>query len=123
MPRAVAEIRREQCPSCQCGTNPDDPCAACPSGRWGQYDLCDQVDPPLPPLPTMASNLMAATSAEAAALLARTPPPSPEEIDRRLAICAKCKHYRASDHRCSKCGCFLSHKTAWRSTMCPVGRW
>lgn len=38
-------------------------------------------------------------------------------------FCEKCPHYRPEDKRCTKCGCFLSIKTAWKSQHCPIGKW
>jgi hypothetical protein len=48
---------------------------------------------------------------------------SEEEISRRIAICEACEHFRHSDRRCSKCGCYSNFKTRLRSQECPIGKW
>lgn len=49
----------------------------------------------------------------------------PRAIDqpRRMAICRACEHFDAAKTTCRKCGCGLRLKTAWRLSLCPVGRW
>ena len=44
-----------------------------------------------------------------------------EELAARLEICHKCP-YR-SKGTCTKCGCNLSVKSAWRTSTCPDNRW
>jgi hypothetical protein len=118
IPEGVVEIRRDLCPECDAIAH--DPCASCVHGHWGPYVRCD---PDLPPPVAMAANLAKAAGAEAVAHMQGLPAPAPEEIASRLAICETCDHFRASDERCSKCGCFLKFKTAWRSQHCPIGKW
>lgn len=42
---------------------------------------------------------------------------------RRQAICAVCEHWRPSDGRCSRCGCWTRAKLALAAESCPDGRW
>jgi len=39
----------------------------------------------------------------------------------RLAVCERCPHRAASE--CTKCGCTLTVKAAWRTSECPDERW
>jgi uncharacterized paraquat-inducible protein A len=43
--------------------------------------------------------------------------------EQRLAICRACEFFRASDERCSRCGCYLAVKTYLKAERCPVGKW
>jgi hypothetical protein len=53
----------------------------------------------------------------------------PEELDRRMAICAgtdiepKCEFFARESGRCSKCGCFAKFKNRLNTSSCPIGRW
>lgn len=78
-------------------------------------------EPKLPSIATMAGNI---TKAVAQDIKQGMPRRSEEEAQKILKeICEPCEFYRASDQRCSKCGCFLATKTAWKSQSCPVGKW
>lgn len=69
----------------------------------------------------MAVNLVKSAATD---LLQGRPRRTEEEAQAILAEhCEPCEFYRASDKRCSKCGCFLAVKTAWKSQHCPVGKW
>lgn len=46
-----------------------------------------------------------------------------KELKRREAICFECEHFRKSDNRCGKCGCFLQWKSKLRAWHCPVEKW
>ena len=46
-----------------------------------------------------------------------------EEAQRRMGICKTCPHFRHEDERCSKCGCWLTHKAALAIEKCPIGKW
>jgi hypothetical protein len=48
---------------------------------------------------------------------------STEEAARRLEICSRCEFFRASDQRCSKCGCFMALKTYLKAEKCPTDKW
>lgn len=117
IPQGVIEIRLSLCTLCS--DKAGDPCAACEHGKWGPYVRCEE---PLPPVTVQAQNFLKAAFEEGKALIS-SKPPTPEEISRRLEICRACEHYRASDERCAKCGCFLRIKTAWRAQKCPIGKW
>jgi hypothetical protein len=77
----------------------------------------------LPTPTTLAKNLTKAVTKETVARFQGVSPLGTEEISKRLAICHSCEFFRAQDERCSKCGCFLKYKTAWRSQKCPIGKW
>jgi Family of unknown function (DUF6171) len=46
---------------------------------------------------------------------------SPEELQRRMAICLVCEYYK--DNQCMKCGCDVPKKAAWNEQKCPIGKW
>jgi hypothetical protein len=77
----------------------------------------------LPPTTQLVKNFTKAVASEVKAVIRKAPPISQEERTRRLEICHSCEFFRAEDERCSKCGCFMKYKTAWRSQHCPVGKW
>lgn len=39
----------------------------------------------------------------------------------RIEVCDVCEH--KTGVRCSKCGCFISLKTAVATANCPIGKW
>ncbi len=139
IPSGVIEVRRDACAECPTPceairdglVDPAHPCAACPIGTWGRYSdmgCDDRLDrPAMPSASALARNLMTAVAGEAAAVLAGAPPLQANEARRRLAICRACPsglHRLERGHdRCSRCGCYLAAKTAWRSQSCPVGHW
>jgi hypothetical protein len=50
----------------------------------------------------------------------------PEELARRLAVCAACDErvaHAARPDSCRKCGCNLPLKASWASQRCPLGLW
>ena len=68
--------------------------------------------------------------AQAAYQVAKDPTPaSPEEVERRLAICHGCRLY--SDNilhspyqgRCTACGCAVHLKASRKTLGCPRGYW
>jgi hypothetical protein len=48
---------------------------------------------------------------------------SDEEQEQRLTICRSCEHFHQEQQRCKQCGCFMQHKTTYRSAECPIGLW
>ena len=122
IPPEVIAIRLEICPACAGSAH--DPCARCLHGKWGPYEYCP---PDLPSLPTQAKNLVQSLTREIIATVSGTLHTTAEESHLRLTICQACLppagFFRESDQRCSKCGCFLSAKTRFRSSMCPDGKW
>ena len=46
---------------------------------------------------------------------------SQAEIGKRLSVCQRCPHRAAGE--CTKCGCVLSVKAAWKTSECPDNRW
>ena len=48
---------------------------------------------------------------------------STRNLNDRLAICKKCKHFRKSTNQCKKCGCFMQLKARIAFTKCPIDKW
>lgn len=48
---------------------------------------------------------------------------STRNLNNRLTICKKCKHFRKSTQQCKKCGCFMQVKARIAFTKCPIGKW
>lgn len=48
---------------------------------------------------------------------------STKNLNNRLAICNKCKHFRKSLNQCKKCGCFMQVKARIAFTKCPIDKW
>jgi hypothetical protein len=95
-------------------------CAKAAAGDARYIDYIRNEAKRLPPLATQARNLSGAVAAHVASGLQHAPP---EQQRTRQAICRTCEHWRASDQRCAKCGCFTQAKTAWASSVCPIGKW
>jgi hypothetical protein len=77
-----------------------------------------------PPVTTQFGNAMGALSRAAGQLLSGGPVlVSPEELDRRLAICRGCDQFK--DARCLMCGCVVALKAKLESEtgQCPLGKW
>ena len=48
----------------------------------------------------------------------------PKEIrTERLKKCMSCEHLKQPKNRCGKCGCFVSAKTIFLKSKCPIGKW
>lgn len=73
-----------------------------------------------PPLRTRARSLGKSVVRWAASGFARA---TPDEYDRRRAICQACELYDAEKDRCTKCGCGLKAKPALATEKCPIGKW
>lgn len=82
--------------------------------RWGGED------PSLPSVVTQVGNYAAATGRYLASGLRQAPA---NVVEDRLAICRQCEHLRASDDKCSQCGCPVMAKAQRAAESCPVGRW
>jgi hypothetical protein len=81
-------------------------------------------EPALPSNTTMAGNALGAIARLGQAIVNRQPVlRSKEDQEKCLAICKGCEFYRASDGRCSQCGCVLSLKTRLVTDRCPLGKW
>lgn len=76
--------------------------------------------PPLPSKFQMAANLVQATIEHAKTGFANVDNTTQEG---RLEICKGCEFYLAAQDRCSKCGCYVQSKSAWKSSHCPIGKW
>jgi hypothetical protein len=74
-----------------------------------------------PKMSKMIENFSKAVVRDIKARVEKKPPVSPEEAERRYAICKTCEFFK--NERCLKCGCYLKFKTAWRAESCPVGKW
>lgn len=126
MKARTARVRRNICEAAKCPhldtIDYTDPCAVCPAGHWGKHTRCE---PALPHPLAIAENFAHAIADETAERIKGTPPIEEIEVVRRLAICNECEFFRPSDERCAhpKCGCYLRHKTAWRSQHCPIKKW
>ena len=48
---------------------------------------------------------------------------TPEEKERRLAICKTCEELEPAMFRCRKCGCFMNFKAALVVAHCPLRKW
>ena len=40
----------------------------------------------------------------------------------RLSICRSCPFIKKMD-LCGKCGCFMTAKTKFKRSKCPIGKW
>ncbi len=89
--------------------------------EWATYQ--SRISQPMPSLAAQAMNVAGAVVSEAAAIVKSEPPVPPEEAQRRYAICEQCDCFNVVDARCSKCGCYMRVKTAFRSATCPDGKW
>jgi len=84
------------------------------------FEVKPRQDPKLPGAKTMARGVIRS----AMELAQKGPmPASKEEQDQRMATCRKCEHFRKTDNRCSKCGCFMAWKSRMRAWSCPVNKW
>lgn len=48
---------------------------------------------------------------------------SEEVIEQRLDICKQCPYLLQMTMQCKKCGCFMSLKTKYQISKCPIGKW
>ena len=80
---------------------------------------------PEPPLPSMVRQGINFAGAVAEHVATGMREASPEVIAERMEICHGCPSglYRASDQRCSTCGCFVSAKAKMATESCPESHW
>jgi hypothetical protein len=76
-----------------------------------------------PSLGQQAYSFGKAVASECRSISEGVDPVTDEAKSARLAICAGCEFFIASETRCSKCGCKLTAKVAMRSQSCPLGKW
>lgn len=83
------------------------------------------AEPSQPSLLQQAGSYVAAVTGWVAS---GSPLRSQEEVDRLLAICQACEHYRAGV--CVLCGCTVDRRrSGWRNKLamatesCPAGKW
>lgn len=97
-----------------------------------QYDYLSkefspQQEPSLPSRGTMLGNLAAATvRIGTAAVTGNQVRRKDDDIEKIKPICRACEFFRASDERCSKCGCNMmgvAGKWQWETEHCPIGKW
>jgi len=100
-------------------TNPD--VAALAESEWVLYQ--SRISQPMPSLASQAVNAAGALCQEAAAIVKSEPPVAPDEAQRRFAICEQCDCFNPDTARCSKCGCYMRVKTAFRTATCPENKW
>ena len=119
-PPMLARVRQDLCQSKGCTLTHDytDPCAACVIGGWSVLTLdCKK----LPSNATMAANLAKAVAKHAlTGMQHRTTEEAKTIFD---TLCTPCEFFIAATKRCSKCGCYLATKTAWKSAHCPINKW
>lgn len=82
----------------------------------------DAAEPALPSVTRQAANFARASVRHVADGRVKA---APELVAARLAACAVCERFRASDRRCAHraCGCPVDRKARYRSESCPLGRW
>ena len=80
-----------------------------------------QFSPP-PPAAQLRS-FAGAVVAECGAAMEGQPPISEQEKAARIAICEECEFFVTADRRCSKCGCWVEAKAAFRTQQCPENKW
>jgi len=86
--------------------------------------MTTETEPALPPLMTRIGNArQAARRVLGRALRGQPLRVSSDEARRRLAICASCSSYRASDKTCAECGCYIAAKARLASEQCPTSKW
>jgi hypothetical protein len=78
----------------------------------------------MPPAHVQIGNAVSAAGRAVSQLLHREPiTVSPEEHERRMALCRACDQYR--DGRCLRCGCNVNLKARLESEtgQCPLKKW
>jgi hypothetical protein len=90
------------------------------SKKEGEKLPCKTCNKKMPSLGKQAVNFITATVDHVADGMKNV---SPEEQERRMSICRDCPFFVEGSERCSKCGCFLSKKTKWKSSSCPINKW
>lgn len=55
--------------------------------------------------------------------LSNRAPATPEEQERRSAICRSCPHWFSDKQTCGVCGCNTAAKTALQMQSCPKNHW
>lgn len=133
----IIQKRRQLCPDELCQINAKDLCASCPHDRWHMLLECgdnffkDRAKKPsidkepvaFPDIKNLAKNATVAIVDELKARLNHVQPLEEKDIELRYSICRSCEFFHTISDRCTKCGCFLKTKTAWRSQKCPIGKW
>jgi hypothetical protein len=76
-----------------------------------------------PPRSVQLRTFTGALAAECGAALSGDQAVGAEEKAMRVAICEACEFFILADRRCSKCGCWVETKTAFRSQCCPEAKW
>jgi hypothetical protein len=77
-----------------------------------------------PGLLRRVTTFTAASCRESAAIARGIPAVTAEQRAARLARCmAPCPHLRTDNDTCRLCGCYVHHKTKWRTQSCPAGHW
>ena len=74
--------------------------------------------PTLPSTITMAANFAKALAAHVADGREKV---ERDTYEQRLTVCSLCD--QRTGNRCAACGCHLDQKAAWRSSLCPLGKW
>lgn len=48
---------------------------------------------------------------------------TPDEKGRRQDICDKCPELIQFSNTCKQCGCFMTLKTKFKTSTCPLDKW
>jgi len=70
--------------------------------------------------PTLARKAVSLAGAVATGIASGMARVTPEEQERRLAICRECVHFDRKSVACRRCGCKLSLKTRLEAWHCPL---
>lgn len=89
-------------------------------------DICpdevDCVDTSLPSVMEMAKNLMEdGTKILSNALKGNDTLVTDDVRNNRWSICTTCP--MLIENRCTKCGCFMKVKVAFKTSKCPMDKW
>jgi len=76
--------------------------------------------PDMPTVPQMAKNAAGAIKDAAFSGFKKV---SPEETERRKAICEDCELFNQDSRRCGACGCWIDFKSLLEAWHCPIKKW
>ena len=133
VPNEVLRYRKLKCGDCSCAVDFNDGCSRCPKNKWQIFACYENIYKPDnafggretedPSVLKLASNFATASIKELSSFIRGDKPVSKEEKEKRMKICESCVFFETRSKRCKKCGCFLLMKTAWRTQVCPIGKW
>jgi hypothetical protein len=121
----VAKIHRNICARNGCDflatLDYNDPCIGCPAGHFGPFQRrgCNRESVGF--LKKAANLVSAGGRVTKAAVKREKIRASPEERERRLAICGVCEFFTGKT--CMKCGCHIKFKAKLETEHCPIRKW